>query len=432
MQQLSSINNVDDCVMVILLSHTFMRRPSCFLFLHAFFTSRHTTTQHQKGVRSLMHVNWKVKATTLLGLGLYILSAVPLTAAQGGCLVCAYGPSSVPWLDKELPRDLGIPLSTCADIETTARLVTPGSDLCATVQSFGTYCGCNKAPGACTLCWDGSDVANPLVRLPGYQTSDLVAGLDSNSSLTCDLVQALFHSVPSHSTECHEAQLNATEPCGCPPIPEDVLQDRARNATNSTAIDDEPEPPSMTRQCTLCENGEPPAFPDKLIAGSPGLTCSQYAAVGATFQEDSEDCELIRASSLLCGCPLREDQCSLCPLGERVSRPRHLLNWFTESFLSTGENSILADGSDNFLTCELMESAVATDSTVVSRVFGTDETLLCMATQMKSWICGCRQDYRPILLTWSYRTSALLSFIVSPLTFEKETERKLISCLHPS
>ena len=73
-------------------------------------------------------------------------------------------------------------------------------------------------------------------------------------------------------------QLDVGEQCGCPPVPVD-LQPNNDNATvmipstpsnqSVTAkVDDKEKEPLSTntrRSCTLCENGDPPPFPDKLV-----------------------------------------------------------------------------------------------------------------------------------------------------------------------
>ena len=379
-----------------------------------------------------------MKPTIALSL-FYVFCLIPFSIvnAQGECMVCGlYGPSSVPWLDKRLPEDARIPLPTCADVETSSRVAVDGSAICGIVQSFGTYCGCNRPPNACTLCWDGSDVANPNAELPGYDTTIFLPARGVERIFNCEILQAFLHSTPNDSAECYDAQKNATEVCGCPPIP-DEFRDERENSTNSTAppIEDE-SPPSMTRPCTLCENGEPPKFPEKtFFSEASQVDCSDYEALAATFEEDSHDCRWVRSVGGFCGCSPREDSCSLCPLGEPAPKPSQLLNWFTASFLTTGNDAILADGASNFLSCEFLESALAGEATQLPRLLGTDESLLCLAVQMKSWICGCKPDYRPILLTWSYRTSAFLSFVVSCQAADKRPAKgeipHIVHSTHP-
>ena len=354
-----------------------------------------------------------------------ILSRVAGDASSlSSCAVCgSWGPDSLPLRDKALP-DLGVPVSSCADLETTAGLVDVDSSICQNIQLFSTYCGCRRAPDACTLCWDGRDVTNPRTQLPNYRTTDFFV-VGTERILDCESLQSYMHRRHNESQFCFDVQLDVGEQCGCPSIPLNARSSTNNTTTNTTLFRNSTTPgypvnatnstKKTRKKCTLCENGDPPPFPDMRVdlGREVVLTCGEWDRSAWVLEADSGDCGLMRAASRLCGCPVREDQCTMCPHREPVPWPDRHLNWLEESFLSTERSEFLPQKSNNFLTCGLMESIVARDDNSLFKLFAAEEDLVCLATQMKSWICGCKPDWRAILLTWCYRTSGILSCLVS-------------------
>ena len=346
---------------------------------------------------------------------------------QQSCSICGdLGPSQVPFPEKELPPDLNLPVSSCFDMETTALVVDLDSQLCRWIQSVGTYCGCQPAPRACSLCWDGSPATNKSKVLSNYHASDFLDGFGSGVALNCETLEAFLHGTLEMDTDqCLATQIDAGEQCGCPAIVRNdtttTTNQTEAGTSNSTGVNNtEPDPtpstPTSNRlPCRLCSSGEAPPFPDRMVdvGRDTERSCSDWDLFSSTFAEDSDDCVLIRSVSRICECPPQPDECRLCPLGESVPKPDQSLNWLDKSNLSTETSSLHSRLGSKHLTCELMESVVASNHRVVQQVMSVDEGLVCTAAQMKSWICGCRPDWRPIALTWSYRLSGLLSFAVS-------------------
>ena len=372
---------------------------------------RHFLTEHFLTERRMRILFWLVLS------GLLRLDSC--SSQDTSCQVCVYGPPSVPLTEKLLPPDIEIPLVDCFDLGVTATLLESDSDLCGSVQSFGTYCGCNRAPDACNLCWDGSAVTRKDQLQNVYNASDFLGVIGAGVGLNCETLESFVHSLSNSSSQCLEAQEAAGVECGCPPLPTDTPNNGdGRNDTNITLPPEEPETeldPPTPNTCTLCANGDPVPLPDHrpvVVAGTNAISCSAWEALALSSEEGSDDCRLIRSVSVLCGCPKPEGACTMCPLGEPVPNPTQELNWLSETFLSISASNWLF-GATSFLTCGLMESAVAVEASVISDVFATAGELVCTAAQMKSWICGCQPDWRPIFLTWAYRSSAILSFLVS-------------------
>ena len=358
-------------------------------------------------------------------LGVFIIGQLvvrhSIAQVASECRICGEnGPENAPFLDRVLPS-LGVPAETCGDLVNAVLFVEAGTEICNSIQAFGTFCGCNLPPDPCHLCWDGSRVPNENLTLPTYQVSMFTNTFGFDSSPNCQALEALLHTTRTGDTQpCLDIQVDVGETCGCPPLPVESLP--PNNSTNSTTQDAnndttlvEPPPEDEEIQpCNICENGVSSPVPDKLVnvGRGPQITCSEWEILASSFPEGSADCLVTRsATSTICQCPRREGQCTMCPLGELIPKPQQRLNWYTDSFLSAGRQTIFSE--DRFLTCELMESNVASEHPLLDEIFGTQKELLCTAMQMKSWICGCRPDWRQIVLTWSYRLSAMLSFVVS-------------------
>ena len=384
-------------------------------------------TQRSSVSQPVFHPMKTMKTTTTMMM-IVIMMTVHVSSVAATCSICGvYGPSRVPFPEKSLP-DVAGPLSRCVDLDESSRFVEPGTQICDSLQAMGTFCGCNRPPEACLLCWDGSPVIHKNLTLPGYSASAFVNTFGFDSTLSCELLEAYLHTTRTRNTDqCLDIQIDVGERCGCPPLPQDMLPIH-HNSTNTTDINpgqdnnnstatpdrDAPNTPDR-RRCTICENGDPPPFPNIPVdvGQERTLSCAGWDAYAQSFEEGSSDCSLIRSgASRICQCPRPEGQCTMCPLGEAIPKPQQELNWLTDSFLSSVRDTVVVEGA-GFLNCQLMESHVASGYPLLAEVFGTEEELLCTAMQMKSWICGCKPDWRQIALTWCYRLSGMCSLIVS-------------------
>ena len=351
------------------------------------------------------------------------------SAQERSCAVCGEtGPSVVPWPDKRFSLD-GIPLETCGQVEATGSLLTEGTAFCDVLQTVGPLCGCSVSPTACSLCWDGSPVANPRLELPSYPAADFLATSLPDVLLTCEMLDSILKTRnDANEDQCWNARLDVGDICGCPPLPMelDVPRQNYNNNNNSTAGSNTTEPLQDTvgerdpsndtsqERCSLCPNGERPGNPDKPLnlVSSTMYTCSDWDRFASITAADSEDCSWFHAYATYCGCQVEETFCNLCPHGESVPKPDQPLNWYHTGFVSTRASNFHAALDPDYLTCDVMQSKVANERSANAALLGLEPEFFCLSVQLKSSICGCRPDWRPILLTWSYRLSGILSFIV--------------------
>ena len=398
-------------------------------YLSEYYTSNFSShIRNEEGVKTSMDLLLLQRYSLFVGFFFGLLSPSVVVVVDGSpsgtCFLCGdQGPSIAPFGEKLLPA-LGTPVNRCLELEEAAVFIQRDTKACDAVQAFGTYCGCNKPPSACSLCWDGSNAVNQNVTLFDYRASMFVDTFGFDGNLTCELLESFLHTTRlNNSEQCLNTQIDAGERCGCPPLPVELLPNH--NSTNSTTTneeeEEEEEPSSSWQRCTLCETGDPPPFPDKLvdIGRDQDATCEEWDLLAGAFEEGSGDCALVRTgASRSCQCPRPQGLCTMCPLGEPIPKPQQRLNWYTDSFLSSDRDMFVPEDSRaRFLTCELMESNVANRHPLLEDVFGTEEELLCTAMQMKSWICGCKPDWRQIVLTWSYRLSGMLSLTVRSQIF---------------
>ena len=334
---------------------------------------------------------------------------------ENQCRICG-GLGPVPQPLKTLPEKYNIPLQSCFELETAASLLEDGSEICDAIQAFASFCECNLPPGSCALCWDGSNATNLDTTLENYPASDFLGGFGADTLLDCEALESFLKSTSQlDSEQCMSAQIDVGEVCGCPPIP----SERVNNATDDNVENSQEQEPTEQQNdartsCSLCRNGTPAPWGDKLIdiGTDPLISCSEWELIGLGFKDHSDDCEFIRYFGRICGCPPQPGECSICPLGEPVPRPDYRLNWLNKATLSTPTSAFKSRVDSGNFTCELMETFLAPNNPILPEIFSIDEGLVCTAMQMKSWICGCRPDWKPIVLTWCYRISAMLSFVV--------------------
>ena len=261
----------------------------------------------------------RTKVLFILALTLHMPSGV-VCQQQDRCKVCGtLGPDVIPLPRKLLPPGLPLPLTNCFDLDSASLLLESSSDLCRAAQSFGTYCGCDKATNACNLCWDGSPVTRKE-HATNYDASDFLGEIGVGYKLTCEVLEAFLHSDSNSTDVCLRAQTAVGEECGCPPLPagndagdNDTATDSTLQPNPGTGADENRNDAASENMCTLCPNGEPVPFPDKLVVIQRDLTltCSEWAAIAATSEEGSDDCQLVQSAGVLCGCSRPEGGCNM-------------------------------------------------------------------------------------------------------------------------
>ena len=332
-------------------------------------------------------------------LSLFCLAA-PLIKAQT-CNVCgSLGPDSVRLPDKKLGIQ-GVPTDTCGDVEAFAVAMTADSQLCRAVQAFGPFCGCNIAPTACSLCWDGSTVPNKQQTVPSLNMSlYLPLGLSVPNTFNCEQLESFLHfGEMQDSNQCVAAQQDLGETCGCPPLLTNstnfffnrtVEPEIDRPAINRT------EPAEETQRCSICPNGVTMENPDRVLSindASQNLRCRDWDRIANVADASSDDCSLFGIFASYCGCQDEHVECSLCPNGEPVPKPNQIIDWFPEV---QNIGSAFQSADVGALTCDLMASIVASEEGIqdTSALLGFDSDKLCTIVQMKSSICGCSPDCR--------------------------------------
>ena len=341
------------------------------------------------------------------------------SSSSSPCKVCGEdGPDRFPFPDKPLGVE-NIPVQTCGQLETTTALFRQDSPFCDWVQSVATLCGCPVRENGCTLCWDGSPVTEPTKMLPNYTADDYFSVSLPGVVLSCEILDStLNYQFNQQDPHCRTVQHNAGQDCGCPTPPASYNNNQSTTVTVSTNETSGRTSNEQTiSQCSICPSGEPTPFADKPlnVVNSPyNYTCQDWDGFASAVANDSTDCSLFRSYSLYCGCPRDPNACSLCPLGERVPKPNVVLDWYRATFVSTQTSRFNNQLKTLDPTCEMMESNAANADG--ARLWAQmDNDIFCMSVQLKSSICGCRPDWRQILLTWGYRSSGILSFLVSPL-----------------
>ena len=363
-------------------------------------------------------------------------------SAAAPCTLCEHGPAQVPYPEKVIgvPDDFST-TTTCGLLQSTlAPLVDEGTPYCNGIRTMGTFCGCNIPPNSCSLCWDGSRAANASLDLKDYQARDLVPLSPVDTSLTCESLESFLHTLGENDAQCLEVQEDAGERCGCPPFPSITSRGppqpppsnaKSGNAAKEAGTDStETVPPEEEdtendikiatkeprQSCSPCRNREDSIlFPDRPLAAGdlPVESCADLEFFASLLLEDDMECGIVRAAGFYCGCPRPPDACTLCPNGESVPKPWQPLTWISRN---VNHLSLRFEDVADSMTCGLMEGFVASNS---AELLGTTEDLLCLSTQLQSWVCGCSPDWKQILLTWAYRMSGLLSLLVS---------RNLVAC----
>lgn len=112
--------------------------------------------------------------------------------------------------------------------------------------------------------------------------------------------------------------------------------------------------PGLAQTCTVCKDRSPITAPDKTfnVPGLPINDCATLEATAAVFPEDDVACtDTIHAVGTMCGCPIPEGACRLCPDGSTAPNKDVLLTDFlVGDFIP---NDSVAGATP---TCSLLES----------------------------------------------------------------------------
>ena len=358
---------------------------------------------------------------------------LPSSYAQQ-CKLCMNGPNETPFPDKKIGPDSQAPANTCGYLQEAAPFVSAGTTICLSLRSVGTQCGCNIAPNACSLCMDGSRVQDDFknISLPEYDLLDYLTSVPNDSPpFTCETFESYWHArTTKDDPVCIGTVSEVQTTCGCPATPGTGIDDTSSddsdipllpgngtdtttNSTDGTTNDDgnETAPERSIAKCTVCPLGEAVPFPDKpmKVGNLPVESCGDLEIFANLPNADTQLCAGIQGMGSFCGCTVPEsrNQCpGMCPSGLPPRHPDLRLNWFS-SFVNTVPQAYQTVSST--LTCELMDAIAQGGS---GYLFGMDESLFCLAVELKSWVCGCDGDWRQVALTWTYRMSGVLSLLV--------------------
>lgn len=129
-------------------------------------------------------------------------------------------------------------------------------------------------------------------------------------------------------------------------------------------------------QCTICENGETVSLPDNLLSipGFPPLACGNVDTTIAFLipNETSSDCSTVQSLGSLCGCPTRDDACTLCTNGAIASQPNNDLPFLSNLFLGYTP------------TCQILEAYLTSKS--------ENDSLCFVSQRFIGDYCGCEDD----------------------------------------
>ena len=384
-----------------------------------------SATKNQRGSNSSNRTRFNVNANTI-SIVLILANLLPSIQAAP-CQLCNAGPSKVPFPDRRVGPDSQAPANTCGFLELSAPFVESGTDLCMSIRSVQTMCGCNIAPNACSLCPDGSRIKEEFkdIAMPELDLLDYLTGVPNDSPpFTCESFESYWHArTTKDDPVCLGIDREIQSKCGCfSESGGDILEENDElppnpgngTETNSTATNDDVINTStqvFLKKCQVCPLGEAVPFPDKVIklGTLPVETCSDLEFFANLADADTQECAGIQGMGSFCGCTVPEsrNQCpGMCPSGLPPRHPDLRLNWFS-SFVNTVPQAYQTVSST--LTCELMDAIAQGGS---GYLFGMDESLFCLAVELKSWVCGCDGDWRQVALTWTYRMSGVLSLLV--------------------
>ena len=133
---------------------------------------------------------------------------------------------------------------------------------------------------------------------------------------------------------------------------------------------------AQPQPCTVCPGGETITLPEQTLSLSNDLafvdSCGTLETVIGLVATDSPECALIQSASSLCGCPTRENACSLCPTGGAVSLLDEDLTFFFADRTEIPEGIVP--------TCQLVEA--------IAKSYAADSQE-CTEVQYTAGVCGC-------------------------------------------
>lgn len=339
---------------------------------------------------------------------------VVVVEAQG-CTVCKGGEAiSKPEQEISLPEGSGSPIAIndCATLDRVAAFVGAESEECVGIQTLGEVCGCPSEPSAsspptsqCRLCPSGSQFRNSSQILA--KTGLSVQNMSSNGESlllqltnfsqmtepTCGVLNEFVAMSNISADDCMDAQLFVDTCGGCSAI-------------------DRPEPPEQdegqqVEMCTMCLDGQPVAWPDKVIENfvTPLPSCGALEQAASSVPLDSGDCNSLRGMGKACGCNMPENACSIC--GDReMTLPHAMYAWGKQGSVTgtTVDDDQFGDSRDWEFSCEVLDSVLAL------RTEQGAET--CLVFELRGASCGC-PDRRDTIAVVLKRGGAALSLMVS-------------------
>ena len=187
----------------------------------------------------------------------------------------------------------------------------------------------------------------------------------------------------------------------------------SKSCLAQSANDTDPERTETTiplGPCPVCVGGEPMPLSEKPLSlgNLPFTTCGELASFAAFLVGGTDDCTYLQSLGSYCGCTKPSNACSFCPNGDPVTRPEANLD------LSSGVSPPLPEPFESIafdsISCEIAESLVGSNLVALLDV---GEPIFCLMMQFRSNLCGCKPDWRQIVVPWSYRISGILSTLVS-------------------
>lgn len=379
-------------------------------------------------------------------LSLLLITLLFIKSSLAACTVCQDGVAvGLPEVTIAIP---GFPGEyTCAQLDLFLPTLLPDgkSTTCQTLQSVGSICGCPMPPDSCSLC---DSIAYPQRELAFL--ADLFGGFVP----TCELLDAYLQSQPLDNSLCTAGRQYLQDYCGCngPQVGASSLPcSVCADGSNVTLPDQQIlglEPFTTCRQvdqavsalfssdsdecsvfqsisslcgcpaikenvCEMCPGGAL-AYPDKPVEfvmdqfGGIVPTCQLLDAyVTSTFENGSQECDLIQLASGYCGCPpISENHCLLCDDPLKPEYEQHVIDERFYPYLGL-------DGDIDFsITCEL----------AISMQFQLEKgSTECTAGRSRRDLCGCNDDgwdylkanttKKKELLAWLPRISGFLSLI---------------------
>lgn len=231
-----------------------------------------------------------------------------------------------------------ITINTCQDLVNVLAFIPEDDALCSAARSVSTLCGCpNLAPNACTIC---DSMTRPLQNLEGLV--DLGDVEYFGLTPTCALFESGINVFQKEDQDCSVLPMEDLQLyCGCA---------SDENESNSA--------------CTLCPGGE--IVPDDpqhdffyllLNSNEVQISCSEAKELVKEEEPGSTLCTDIQRGSTVCGCPVSENACQLCPGGEISSQFERL-----DTIFGVRQDCITFDNQLKSLNADSEECQLLDDS----------------------------------------------------------------------